>query len=153
MLLFLTLILNISIGSFSSSWNRLNALSTCRKIVPIDIAQNLEIRLCWMKLFRSVNHYITTSLIKVRLLNSCIQLILKIQNILLTDAITLITWISCNIGIETEEKKSTISLITPLFIHLQTNNRCLENFFNKLQYLIFFTKISLIFYEVHLVEG
>ena len=42
----LALILSIPIALPFSNLNRLNVLSTCYKVVPIDIAQSLEFRLC-----------------------------------------------------------------------------------------------------------
>ena len=44
LLLFLTLIQNFSIVSFSRSLNKLNVSGTYYEIIPIDIAQNPEFR-------------------------------------------------------------------------------------------------------------
>ena len=84
----LALILSIPIALPFSNLNRLNVLSTCYKVVPIDIAQSLEFRLCWIKLCRRDKHDVMVSLIKVPHLKGVLYLILKVQNALLIDSIT-----------------------------------------------------------------
>ena len=55
----LTLKLKISVALFFSNLSKLNVLSTFHKVIPINIKQSLEFRLCWMKLYRSDDHYIS----------------------------------------------------------------------------------------------
>ena len=59
--LFLTLILNNSIVFFSSSLNKLNVLSTFHKVMHINIAQNLQFRHCWIKVYSRYNHHVMAS--------------------------------------------------------------------------------------------
>ena len=86
--LFISLILNIFNVSFSSSLIYRH-LSTCHKVISIAIGQNLQFRLCWVKLI-SKNQHVTALLIKVPPLKGGVDWILKIQNTLLTHPITLI---------------------------------------------------------------
>ena len=88
--LFLNLILNNSIVFFSSSLNKLNVLSTFHKVMHINIAQNLQFRHCWIKVYSRYNHHVMASLRKILLLKWSLDLKLIIQNALLTDPIILI---------------------------------------------------------------